>query len=207
MRASPIFRATVLALALAVALGTATAAAAPSTGYRDIQDFASAGFWRTIADCLAANPTVVFTAGDDLQNPIGSGAPGSWSDVVVELRLFDTCAESPVAFLSGFTPGVDPDITRLESAAVRQVTVRLVDESGDISVDAVVDLTWAGNDDRTVRVDHGNSGYFRQERFVTAQVAGTLVFLDSPVWAGGMNFTAADAYGATIGTASEISLP
>jgi hypothetical protein len=147
---------------------------------------------------------VGFTAGKNLQIPIGSGMPGSWSDVVVSLQIFNTCLGELAYSLTGFSTIVDPNITRLESASVDGVVVHLVDASGTVSIDVVVDLTWTGNDDATVRIDHQlDAGYFRQEWFETAQVSGSVEDVIQP----GIAFTAADVTGATIGTANSIALP
>jgi len=65
-----------------------------------------------------------------------------------------------------------------------------------------------GNDAATVRIDHlFDFGYFRQERFETATVAGTVSFDESPLWDDQLTFTGDDAGIATIGTANSVSLP
>lgn len=194
--------ATVLTLTMAVGI----AAGSPPTGYRNIQDFARAGFGQVLDECLDANASVIFTAGDNLQE-IGDGKPGSWSDVHVDLKLTDPCTGAQILHLSGFTPVEDPDITRLETATVEDVVVHLVDSTGTFSVDALVNLTWTGNDDAVVRIDHElDRRYFRQERYETAEVKGTVTFSDSDAWPGGIEFTASDANDVAIGTANEISL-
>lgn len=204
MRAMPIFRASVLTLALTTTLGTGTLAARPDSGSRNIQDFATANFQQAVDACTDLDLTVVFTAGANLQVPIGSGRPGSWSDVGVSLQLFNTCLGEVAYLLTGETTGVDPNITRLGSATVDGVVVHLVDSTGTVSIDVVVDLTWSGNDDATVRIDHQlDAGYFRQERYETAQVSGSVEDVIQP----GIAFTAGDVTGATIGTANEIALP
>jgi len=201
-----ILSAYIFATVLCLSLGVGIAAASPPTGSRDIQDFARAGFGQMLEECVDANATVIFTAGDNLQE-IGGGKPGSWSDVSVDLSIIDFCTETELIHLSGLTPVVDPDLIRLETATLEDVSVHLVDSTGAFSVDAVVNLSWAGNDNPVVRIDHElDLRYFRQERWETAEVTGTVVFSDSDVWDGGIAFDAGDANDVTIGTASEINL-
>lgn len=65
-------------------------------------------------------------------------------------------------------------------AALDVSSVTLSDGSGT-SLDAEIHLVWVGNDDATVRIDHlFDFGYFRQERFETATVAGTVSFEKVP---------------------------
>ena len=205
MHATPIVRVSVLTLALAMTVGTGTVAARPDTGGRDIQDFATADFYQTVAECLDASAAVRFFAGDNLQTPIGSGQPSSWSDTDIHLNLIDTCVEPErvVLSLECFAAVEDPDMDRFEQASLH------VDVPCDLGVSAAINLEWTGNDDATVRIDHSLSdGYFRQERFETASVSGTLVFDPIPGWTEDeLAFTGADVTGAAIGTANEISLP
>lgn len=195
-----------LSLSLIMFLGIGTAAANPATGGRDISDFATAGFRQTLDTCLRADAGVRLIAGDNLQTPIGSGQPGSWSDSDIRLDLVDTCAEPEQVVLSldCFTTVAEPDMDRLERAAL--------DVAGYLctiaAVSAAADLEWTGNDDATVRIDHQlGVGSFRQERFETASVTGTLVIDPIPGWTDEIEFTADDLTGATIGTANQISLP
>ena len=195
-----------VALALSMSLRMGTAAARPDTGGRDIQDFATADFRQTLNACLRADASVRLIAGDNLQSPIGSGRPGSWSDTDIHLDLINTCIEHEQMVLSMdcFTTVAEPDIDRLERAALHVGGYLCSIED----VSAAANLEWIGNDDATVRIDHQlGTGYFRQERFETASVSGTLVIDPIPGWTDEIAFTADDLTGATIGTANEISLP
>jgi hypothetical protein len=123
------------------------------------------------------------------------------------LNLIDTCAEPEQVVLSldCFTAVVEPDMDRLERAAL--------DIAGYLcsiaEVSAATNLEWTGNDDATVRIDHQlGIGSFRQERFETASVSGTLVLDPIPGWTDEIEFTGENDFtGATIGTANAISLP
>ena len=204
MHATPIVRVSILTLALALTVGTGLVAARPDTGGRDIQDFATADFYQTVAVCLDASAVVRFFDGDNLQTPIGSGKPSSWSDADIHLNLIDTCVEPEqvVVSLECLTAVEDPDMDQLEHASLH------VNVPCDLGVSVAIDLEWTGNDDATVRIDHSVSGYFRQERFETASVSGTLVFDPIPGWTEDeLAFTGEDVTGAAIGTANEISLP
>ena len=191
-----------VSVALLISLALAgTVAARPTSGLRNIQDFAAAYFHQEIG-CEDYFLSVVFVAGNNLQGPIGSGKPGSWSDVTVELQVYD-CDGDPVYVLSGFTP-CDPNIVRFESARVDGVLVSLWDATHSVNIDVVVDLAWIGTGDTMVRIDHqADRGYYRQERFRSAEISGTV---QDPI-PDGISFTTADEHSGTIGTASEVSLP
>ena len=205
----PMRRSLLLVLALSASLGMGTAAARPDTGGRDIQDFAVANFRKTVAICVDAAASVRFFAGDNLQSPIGGGQPSAWSDTDITLEVIDTCAggsEVVLWHLEGFSTVEDPDMERLEHASL-DAAVTLSNGNG-VSVDALIDLEWTGNDDAMVGIGHQlDIGYFRQERFETAQIAGSIAFLPSQVWPDGIVFTQDDPYDAAIGTANEISIP
>jgi len=199
-------RALGVALALSMSLGMGTAAAHLDTGGRDISDFAVANFRQTLNACLRADAAVRLIAGDNLQSPLGGGRPGSWSDSDIHLDLIDTCVEPEQVVLSldCFTTVAEPDIDRLERAALHVAGYLCSIED----VSAATDLEWTGNDDATVRIEHQlGTGSFRQERFETASVSGTLVIDPIPGWTDEIEFTADDLAGATIGTANQISLP
>jgi hypothetical protein len=200
-----------LAVTLIVTLGVGTVAARPNGGGRDIQDYAQASFQvRLEGDlaCFFVDATVRYFAGDNLQGPIGSGTPGSWSDAPVNLGVFDSCNNDvEVLHLEGLGfPDVGPDIYRLERASLDVTSVTLTDGLGT-SVDAEIHLVWLGNGDATVRIDHQlDAGYFRQERSVTAAVSGTVELGASPYWSE-LTFAGSDARDGSVGTANEISLP
>jgi hypothetical protein len=184
-------------------------AAAPLTGYRDIQDFANAGFLKTIGTCHEANAVIGFAAGDNLQNPIGQGRPSSWSDIEVQLTVTNTCGEEPVVYvhMTGWAGVPAPEIDRLERIAVLDVPVTLRSDDELLAIDSVFNLVWVGNDDLTVTTSPPQNGYHREERSETAQVSGAWTFSDSEVWVGGWTFTADDLSGANIGTARELNIP
>jgi len=109
--------------------------------------------------------------------------------------------------LTGFATIENPDITRLEIASVHNVNLTTADESGTVAVEVTIDLTWTGNNDAATRIDHSiDAGHFRQERFETATINGTLTFGDNPLWPGGTAFTADDLESAVMGHANEILL-
>ncbi len=199
-----------LVIVLTATMGAGVVAARPDTGYRDIQDFAQASFQTRLSgfDCLYLDTTVLYFAGDNLQTPIGSGKPGSWSDAPITLGVFDSCDnDAEVWHLEGLGfPDGAPDFDRLERAALDVSSVTLSDGSGTF-VDAEIHLLWVGTDDATVRIDHPlGVGYFRQERFKSATVTGTVRFDLSPYWSD-LAFAGDDAHDGRIGTANEISLP
>ena len=204
-------RALSLAVALTVTLGVGTVAARPTTGSRDIQDFAQSSFQTRLTgafECLYVDTTVRYFAGDNLQDPIGSGKPGSWSDAPISAGVFDSCDnDAEVLHLEGLGfPDGAPDFERLDRAVLDVSLVTLSDGLGTF-VDAEIHLVWVGNDDATVRIGHDlATGSFRQERAESATVTGTLSFDASPFW-GDLTFTGDDAHDASIGTANEITLP
>ena len=196
-----------LAAVLVVGAGAGTVAASPGSGGRDIQDFASAGFESRLSDCLNVITSVQYFAGDNLQGPLGSGKPGSWADAPVTVRVFNSCEnDAEIWRAEGLgLPDDGPDFDRLEHASLDVALVTLTDGLGS-SVDAEVHLDWVGNDDATVRIDHQlDRGYFRQERFETATVSGTVELGASPFWTS-LTVTNDRTHDVVIGTANEISL-
>ena len=166
----------------------------------------AAGFGQSPAECADTNVSVVFTAGENLHDGLGAGKPGSWSDVSVEFRVTDPCAEgATIVVLSGLTTGVPPDIERLDSANLENLQVELFDADGNPRGHATVNLAWAGNGDVAIRIDHQlDNGYFRQERYETATVTGAVVISGTGAW--NATFVPENANDVTIGTASEVSL-
>jgi hypothetical protein len=200
-----------LSIALTVTLGVGSAVARPTSGSRNIQDFAQSGFQARLTgalDCLFVETTVRYFAGDNLQNPIGSGKPVSWSDAPISLGVFDSCADdAEVLHLEGLGfPDGGADFDRLERAELSVSQVTLSDGLGTF-VDAEIHLVWVGNDDATVSIGHDRDGRsFRQQRSESAAVIGTVRFGASPLW-DDLTFTGDDAHDASIGTANEITLP
>jgi hypothetical protein len=200
-----------LAVVLALTLGVGTVEARPATGGRDIQDFAQSSFQTRLSgafECLYVDTTVRYFAGDNLQDPIGSGKPGSWSDAPISVGVFDSCDnDTEVLHLDGLGfPDDGPDFDRLERAAL-DVSLMTLSDGLSTFVDAEIHLVWVGNDDTTVRIGHDlETGSFRQERSESATVTGTVTFDASPVW-GDLVFTGDDAHDTSIGTANEITLP
>lgn len=195
-------------LILAVTLGAEVAAAGPDSGYRDIQDFAQASFQTRLDDCLFVDATVRYFAGDNLQDPIGSGQPGSWADAPITIQVFDSCAEdAEVLRLEGVGfPADGPAFERLETAVLDVGAVTLSDGQST-SVDAEIHLVWTANGDATVVIGHDlDSGYFRQERSRSAIVTGTVSFDTSPYWSE-LALASDDAHDVSIGTANEIAIP
>lgn len=198
-----------LAASLAFAAHGAVSAATVS-GYRDIQDWAQVGFEQVPpeVDCIAVYPTVTLVAGDHLA-AIGAGKPGPWSDVTVNLTIYDACTDGPpLLSLDGFTPVTNPEMISMESASVTGVVVNLTDASGANTISAIVNLAWDANDDPAHRISHGSGdGYRRVDTVVTAAVTGTLEFTGGNVsWDGMRIFTADDAAYAEMGHAFEIAL-
>lgn len=197
-----------LATTLAIAAGVGSAAASTDSGYRDIQDFASASFQTRVSDCLFADASVGYAAGDNLQTTLGSGMPGSWADAQVRVSVFDSCDNDAEVWRAeglGF-PDDGPDFDRLDRASLDVTLVTLADALGR-TVDAEIHLEWMGNDDTTVRIDHQlDGGYFRQERSETATVTGTVEFTASPFWSS-LTLTGVHSHDVVIGTANEIALP
>lgn len=189
-----------VAVGLSMAVGTGTMAA-PDAGLRDIQSFASANFYRNLDECTQAAASVVFVAGDNLQGPIGSGKPGSWSDVSVRLDLNGTCEGSESTAFQGFIT-VPPDIETFEHARVDNVTVSLTG-GADETVDVLVDLSWTSLGDERVDINQ-QDGYIRAERSVSAEVAGYVAFGANDRWGDALTFTPADDHDARLGWASEI---
>jgi hypothetical protein len=202
-----------LSLFLAASLAFAvqgTASAATVSGYRDIQDWAQVGFEQVPpeVDCIAVYPTVTFVAGDHLA-ALGEGKPGPWSDVTVNLTIYDACADGPsLLSLDGFTPVTNPEMISMESASLAGVVVNLTDSSGENTISAIVNLAWDANDDPQLRITQGSAdGYRRVDTVVTAVVTGTLEFTGGNVsWDGMRIFTADDAFYAEMGHAFEIAL-
>jgi hypothetical protein len=125
----------------------------------------------------------------------------------VTVRVFDSCDnDAEIWRAEGLgLPDDGPDFARLEHASLDVTLVTLTDGVGS-SVDAEIHLDWVGNDDATVRIDHQLDGYFRQERFETAFVSGTVELGASPFWTS-LTVTDDRTHDVVIGTANEISLP
>ncbi len=205
-------RATRSALALAIALtlgaGIGSVWASPETGSRDIQDFAIASFRTWISDCRFVEASVQYFAGDNLQGPIGSGKPTHWADAPTSISVVDACdGDTQVWHLEGLGfPDSGPDFDRLDSASLDVSLVTLSDGAGS-SVDAEIHLDWLGQGPTEVRVDHQrDGGYYRQERFRSATVAGTVELGASSLWSG-LTLSGDQSHDVFIGTANEISLP
>lgn len=197
-----------LVLAVAVAAGAAPAvsAARPDTGGRDIQRFASAWFETEAGECRYAYVSVAFIAGDNLQGPIGSGVPGSWSDVSVSLDVYDTCADEHLGTFANWVPVPDPDLELFERASVAaEVTIP---DGPDGPMIATIALDWLASSAREVRIDHQlSAGYFRQERYVWADVEGSVSITGAALTPDPLVVTEDDAFGAQLGWAAEIALP
>jgi hypothetical protein len=208
----------VLALLVLLALATPVALAArPDSGSRDIQDVAQASFEARLDECLFVHTTVRYFAGDNLQGPIGSGKPGSWSDVPVNVAVFDSCSnDSPVVRLDGLGfPSPGPNFERLDQAVLDVPTMLICEDWTDAApcdgstpnIAVELHLTWVGNGDTAISIGHDLGGRtFRQERFETAVVSGTVEFADSAWWSD-LTLTGENSHSATIGHANEISLP
>jgi hypothetical protein len=212
MASSPAPRRTIgLAIALTVTLGVGTVAAGPSTGFRDIQDFAAASFQTRLTgsfECLFVDVTVNYFAGDNLQSPIGSGKPTYWSDAPTQLSVFDSCdGDAEVLRVEGLGfPDDGPDFERLERASLDVTSVLLSDGLGT-SIEAEIHLDWTGNDDTTVAIGHDvASRTFRQERSESATVTGTVQFGASSYWSE-LTATGDDSHDVRIGTANEVGAP
>jgi len=148
----------------------ATPAAASPPGSGDLAtdvDQAVAWFRKTVEPCIDHELFVQFTAGT-VRNPLGT-RPSAFSDVVVELRVLDTCVGGELDVLSGVTTGIDPNFTRLEQATLDHVAVEL--SGGGVSITLVLDLVWRGNDDATVLITR-DGDYLREEQLETAEVRG-----------------------------------
>ena len=198
----------VLSAVFGLSSGVGTGLASPGTGYRDIQDFAQAAFIVWISECHLVDSNIVYTAGDNLQNPIGSGMPTSWADALVRATVIDACdSDAAIATFEGLAvPDVGPDFDRLERASLDVSQVTLTDGQGAF-VDAEIHLAWVGDGPETVRTDHQlDRGYFRQERSRSASVTGSVEFGASPFWSS-LTLIGEHSHHATIGTANEISLP
>lgn len=197
-----------LSAVLLLAVGGGTASASPETGYRDIQDFANAGFFAWVSECHWVDASVGYAAGDNLQTPIGSGAPTSWADAVVRVIVIDACdSDNEVAHLEGLAfPDTGPDFDRLERASLDVSLVTLSDGLGG-SVDAEIHLDWLGQGPTEARIGHqGDAGYYRQERYRSASVTGTVELAASPFWSG-LILSGDQSHDVFIGVANEISLP
>jgi hypothetical protein len=200
-----LMRASVLAFALTLAIVPAVSATPPGSGYRDIQSFANASFAQQLDDCTQARLTVLFTGGDNLQSPIGSGKPGSWGDAGVSLAIWDTCAdpETQIAFYSGVAYHPD-EVDGFTSALVTGTETDLWADDGS-SVHVTIDIYWVGTGSPVVTTDQ-HDGYQRVTRTAPAEIVDqgenpTAVVVGEP-WP--VAFSAADQAGAEIGWAAEI---
>jgi hypothetical protein len=193
---------------MALAFGAEVAAAGPDTGSRDIQDFAQASFQTRLDDCLFVDATVRYFAGDNLQDPIGSGQPGSWADAPITIQVFDSCVgDAEVLRLEGLGfPDDGPAFERLETAVLDVSAVTLSDGQSTF-VDAEIHLGWTANGDATVVIGHDlDSGYFRQERSRSATMTGAVSFSAGPDWSA-LRLAGDDSHDVRIGTANEITIP
>lgn len=192
-RTTPFFVMIVLALLL-VPPATPAVSSPPGGGSRATDvDQALASFWRSVDPCTAQELWVQFTAG--MVRDLGS-RPGPFSDVVVELRVFDTCNEQELLFLDGAAYDVDPNFTRLEQATLDHLPVELSD-----GTTLFLDLVWQGNDDPTVVITKIGD-YQREGRFVTAEVSGQVRSEDDTYL-----FTAGDLTSASIHFVREGTVP
>lgn len=197
-----------LSAVLALSTGVGTGLAGAGTGSRDIQDYAQAAFIAWISECLVVDSNLVYVAGDNLQDPVGSGKPRSWADALIRATIVDACDnDAVVATFEGLAfPDVGPDFDRLERASLDVSQVTLSDGQGGF-VDAEIHLAWVGTGPETVRIDHQRDrDYFRQERSRSASVTGTVEFGASAFWSG-LTLLGEQSHDANIGTANEISLP
>ena len=201
MTARRVRRAMVLALAMTMTIGVAAVAARPETGGRDIQSFANAEFELALDDCTRAYLGVSFVAGENLQGPIGSGQPGSWSDVTARLNLVDTCLEQSLAYFDGWIP-VPPTIETFESATLDDVALT-IPGGNDETLDVFLDLTWTGLRGESVRTEQ-NDGYIRAERTVPAELAGTAHIGPGERFPEGLTYGPENAFDARLGWAAEI---
>ena len=210
-------RAIALAVGLLLAICSTTVVVAadggrPTDGGRRNYDFAVADFFVTgVQECTDMSVTVRFHAGSQLQIPIGSGKPGSWSDTDVTLTLIQgECAANPgevIAVIDGCQT-VPPDMVTLERARV-DTSFALTGTSncdpGDGAVLADIDLTWTGNDDTAVSIGKNlENGVFHQERFETATVDGTVTITAPSMWSEPVVLGPANLTQATIATATEV---
>ena len=196
----------VLALALAAVAAPAASAGRPESGGRDIQRFATAWFETEAGECRYAFVSVVFIAGDNLQGPIGSGAPGSWSDVTVTLDVHDTCADEHLGTYSNWVPVPDPDLELFERASV--VAEVPIPDGPDGPMIATIDLDWLASSAQEVRIDHHlSAGSFRQERYVWADIEGSVSITGAGLDPDPLVVTEDDSFGAQLGWAAEIAQP
>jgi hypothetical protein len=201
VRRTVVLRATALAFALVIGLAPGVAAGRPDTGDRDIQLFAQANLDEDLGECTMAKLAVSFAAGDNLQNPIGSGKPGSWSDVELRLQIYNFCTDTELALFEGF--GLHPpEIVPFTSALVTGVETDLFRSSSE-SVHAWVDLYWTGFGMPEVRTENVD-GYIRVERFVPAVVTGQVVVGPNAVWGSALTFTSEADDRNLLGWAAEI---
>lgn len=191
----------VLALALCLSASVGLVSAAPSSGGRDIQSFANAEFELPLDECGRAYLGISFVAGENLQGPIGSGKPGSWSDVTARLNVVDTCSGEVLASFEGWTP-VPPTIETFETATVEGAAFA-IPGGDDASIDVSIDLAWTGFGPETVRTEH-HDGYVRAERTVAAELAGSVQIGSTPRFPDGLHYKPEHAFDARLGWAAEI---
>jgi hypothetical protein len=130
-------------------------------------DAARATFTRAVDACLRQQLYVAYTAGW-VKDPIRSGKPGQFADVVVELYTFDDCAGAQVGFETNWQPGLDASFSTLERAVLPSPTAISL-ASGVV---VLTDLVWTATGDvRTLVSREGD--YLRTERLVDASVSGT----------------------------------
>jgi hypothetical protein len=201
MRPVLLGRATVVVAIMCLALASGVAAAPRGSGYRDIQSFANVWYLQSLDACTEARLTAQFAGGDNLQDPLGSGKPGSWGDIGLELGVWSTCNGELLASFQGM--GFHPDeVVLFDSALVTGVETDLFDSEGN-GVHANVDIYWeaVGSPELTTGQ---HDGYIRVERAAPAVVTGQIVIGAHALWGDSLTFEFDEDDGANIGWAAEI---
>jgi hypothetical protein len=166
---------TLLTLALIVGLlaGTATAA---EPGHRLSADSAQVTFLVTnqADECQAFELWLAVLVGDASALAPGGLPVDVWPAYATNY-LYDQCTGELVYYYGAvdLTPD-DLDFIRLDSFVVHEVEVELQSESGDIQR-FTFDLAWTRTGDDMTRVDGTGTGVFQVERWVMADVTGTVV--------------------------------
>ena len=163
-------------------------------GFVGAWDGAIASFWFQADECLGVQADVTLVVGERGAN-LGDGRPWTWSDVSVVLNIWETCQSQVLYTLSGWVVVPEPDLTPFESASLGTLEIPLADESGTLTINAVVDnLAWIGNDEAP-DVQIGNEpGSHTMTRVVNAQLTGSLAFSGGNVsWPNQDPMTSADA--------------
>jgi hypothetical protein len=100
----------------------------------------------------------------------------------------------------------DPDLELLERASL--VAEVPIPDGPDGPMLATVDLDWLAASEQVVRIDHQlSAGYFRQERFVWADIEGSVSITGAGIDPEPLVVTEADSFGAQLGWAAEIVRP